>query len=126
MRRTPLLIASAALLVAAPLAACGGGGDDDPKPPAGPGGASSITVHGTDALKFDKTSYSAKPGKIDVTYVNDGSVAHTLLIKNSDELDLSIGGKDEATIELEAGTYTLYCDIAGHEAAGMKATLKVG
>ncbi len=28
--------------------------------------------------------------------------------------------------QLPAGTYTIYCDITGHRAAGMEATLTVG
>lgn len=110
----------------APLAACGG--DDEPAKPSTSqpaGDASKLTVHALDTLKFDETEYTVEAGTIDVEYLNDGSVAHTLLIKDNDDLDLSIGKKAQATIELEPGTYTLYCDIAGHEASGMEAELTV-
>lgn len=124
MRRTPLLIASAAVALTVPLAACGGD-DASPTTTTGASGGSSITVHAKDTLKFDATSYTAKAGPVDISYVNDGQVAHTLLIDEHEGFKLQIGGKDDGTVDLEAGTYTLYCDIAGHEAAGMKATLTV-
>jgi uncharacterized cupredoxin-like copper-binding protein len=123
MRRTPLLIASGALALALPLAACGG---DDSGPAATPGGSgSAVTVHAKDILKFDKTSYSAKAGEVDLTYINDGTQVHTLLIKDVKGLKLQVGTKDKGSVDLDAGTYTLYCDIPGHEAAGMEAELTV-
>jgi uncharacterized cupredoxin-like copper-binding protein len=62
---------------------------------------------------------------VEFTYENQGSVAHTLLIKGKSGFKLSVGDTDTGTIELEAGGYTLFCDVAGHEAAGMKADLTV-
>ena len=122
-----LRISLVAALVAAPLlAACGD--DDTSDPPsttAGGAAASTLEVHGTDQLKFDAESYEAEAGTIDVTYVNDGTIAHTLLIKDVQGFKLSVPGDDEGTVELEAGDYTLYCDVAGHEAAGMVADLTV-
>jgi plastocyanin len=126
MRRTPLLIVAGALLAAAPLAACGG--DDSSSSstePSGSGSESTLTVHALNSLKFDKTEYAAKAGKIDVSYVNDGNIGHTLLIKKVSGFKLAVGSKDDGTVNLKPGTYTLYCDIAGHEAAGMEATLTV-
>ena len=97
-----------------------------PTPPASGGPAGSeLVVHGKDTLKFDKDAYTAKAGTIDVRLVNDGSVNHTLLIKDVDDFELKVPGTDEGTVDLEAGTYTLYCDVAGHEAAGMEAELTV-
>ena len=125
MRRTPLLLAAGALALAVPLAACGGD-DSGGATPATSGSGNGITVHAKDTLKFDATAYEAKAGKIDVTYVNDGGQAHTLLIKDHKGFKLSVGRKDEGSVDLQPGTYTLYCDIAGHEAAGMEATLTVG
>ena len=126
MRRTPLAIAAATFVLAVPFAACGGddGGTADP-PSTGGGGGSELVVHGKDTLKFDKDSYTAAAGEIDVKLVNDGSVNHTLLIKDVDDFKLNVPGTDEGSVELEAGTYTLYCDVAGHEAAGMEAELTV-
>lgn len=122
MRRTLVPIA-AALILAAPLAACGGSDDDA-------SGCTPITdeltVLAQDDLKFDADSYDADAGCIEVTYENTGSIAHTLLIKEQSGFKLSIGDTDVGTVDLADGTYVLYCDIAGHEAAGMKADLAVG
>jgi plastocyanin len=127
MRRTPLLIAAGAFALAVPLAACGG--DDSSAATtttsSGSGTTGAITVHAKDTLKFDKDAYEAPAGKVDVSYVNDGSVGHTLLINGVEGFKLTVGKTDDGTVDLKAGTYTLYCDIAGHEAAGMKATLTV-
>ena len=38
---------------------------------------------------------------------------------------LSVGDEATGTVELTPGTYTLFCDLPGHESAGMKATLTV-
>jgi plastocyanin len=127
MHRTLLCIAGA-LVLAVPLAACGGGDDtaSTTSTTSAAGGAHpSLTVHAEDQLKFDKTAYTTEAGTVDVTYVNDGTVSHTLLIKDVKGFKLTIGGTDEGSVDLTAGTYTLYCDLPGHEAAGMKASLTV-
>jgi plastocyanin len=128
MRRTPLTVAGAAVALAITLSACGGddsGSTTDTTKAGGDAGASSIVVKAKDQLKFDQTAYEAKAGKVDITYENTGSVAHTLLVKGKSGFKLSIGTKDEGSLDLSPGTYTLYCDVAGHESAGMEAQLTV-
>ncbi len=104
------------------LAACGGSDDDA-------SGCSpvdsDVTVGATDELKFDADSYEADAGCLELTYENEGSTAHTLLVRGESDFKLSVGDTDTGTIELPAGTYELYCDIAGHESAGMSADLTV-
>jgi len=121
MRRTLLSLAVTAVLFA-PLAACGG--DDAAAsgctPPTG-----ELEVGANDDLTFDAEGYEADAGCIDVTYTNDGSIDHTLLIKEKSGFKLSVGDTDSGTVDLPAGSYVLFCDIAGHEAAGMEAELVV-
>jgi plastocyanin len=122
MRRTLICIAGAAAL-ATTLTACGdkGGGTASGCTPVD----SSFTVGALDKLQFDAATYEAGAGCIEITYKNEGSIAHTLLVKDQPGFKLAIGDQDVGTITLDAGAYTLYCDIAGHEAAGMKAELTV-
>lgn len=125
MRRTLTCIASAAAL-AVPLAACGSSGSSDPG--ASKGGCtptSNIAVKAFDQLKFDAGAFNASAGCIGVTYTNEGALAHTLVVKGQPGFKLSIGKSAEGTIELQAGTYRLYCDLPGHESAGMHAELVV-
>ena len=116
-------VASAALVVL-PFAACGGGSSSG----GGSVSGADLTVHAQDALKFDKTDYTAKAGDLTIGYVDDGSWTHTLLIKEKPDFKLQVssrGDSKSAKVTLPAGTYTLFCDVPGHEAAGMKATLNV-
>ena len=126
MRRSLASLAIAPALVLT-LAACGGGSNDSSSSTSTTAGGaqSTVTVHAEDALHFDKTAYTAKAGTIKIDYINDGSVAHTLLIQGNKKFKLGIGHEASGTVTLAPGTYTLYCNLPGHEAAGMKATLTV-
>jgi cytochrome c oxidase subunit 2 len=127
MRRTLALAAIAAL----PLTAIACGGDDDDTSSDGGNGASSetpagaVTVIAEDSLDFDQDSYSAPAGEVTFIYENGGSLPHTLLIEGIDDFKLEVGDTDEGAVELEAGDYTLYCDVPGHQSAGMEASLTV-
>ena len=129
MHRSLRLSLVAVLLAAPLLAACGDDDDGGATPTTAGGGepSSTLTVHAKDDLTFDKTSYTAEAGTVEFTYVNDGSTAHTLLIEGVDKSDfyLEVGGEDEGSVSLEPGDYLLYCDVAGHQAAGMEADLTV-
>ena len=81
------------------------------------------------------TEFSIKPASVTVTVggsikaTNDGSQTHNLAIKEHDSLitsDLTAG--QSATLDvstLPPGTYSMYCAIPGHEAAGMTGTVEV-
>lgn len=112
----------AALLVVAALAltACGGGGAAGPEP-------LNITIKGQD-IKFDTPTITAKAGQVvNVTYINEGALDHTFLIDGVvTEQKVAPG----ATLNFSftapaAGTYTYYCNVAGHKEAGMTGTLTV-
>ena len=115
------VVLSAAIGVAV-LAGCGGGSSVQDV------SGTDFTVHAKDTLKFDKSAYTAKAGDINIGYANDGSMPHTLLVAGKDGFKLTVDGSNKTasgTINLPPGQYTLYCDVPGHEAAGMKATLTV-
>jgi uncharacterized cupredoxin-like copper-binding protein len=84
-------------------------------------------VHALDALKYDKSEYSAKAGDVTFQLTDDGSLLHTLVVKDHGcKLQVSSRGDTKTgTVNLTAGTYEIFCDVPGHESAGMKATLTV-
>ena len=60
---------------------------------------------------------------------NAGKIPHDLVVANEvrhRRRRSEPGGTAKLTVSLAAGTYTLYCTVPGHRAAGMDATLTVG
>ncbi|MFM1790989.1 MAG: Copper binding protein plastocyanin/azurin family [Actinomycetota bacterium] len=90
-----------------------------------------LQVNAVASLKFDKADYgTVKAGDLVIGYSNQDSVRHTLIIAKDDvkvpNFKLVIeekGSNDSGTVNLEAGTYVLICDVPGH--SNMKATLTV-
>lgn len=79
-------------------------------------------------IAFGQDSYSVTAGEVPISYVNEGSIRHTLVIEDVDGFKLDVasaGDVDEGSVELEAGEYVLFCDVPGHRAAGMEAVLTV-
>ena len=117
---------SITVLAVLAVAACGGD-DDDAAVDGAPGTADEVAVVAED-IAFDAKVYEANAGEMTITYENDGATEHTLVIDGVDGFKLVVPGAgdvDESTVELEAGDYTIYCDVAGHRDAGMEATLEV-
>ncbi len=117
---------AAAVLVATTLAACGGdgaGGDAGGEAPATEG----LSVVAED-IDFGADTYRTPPGTVAFSYRNEGSLPHTLLIEGVQGFKLQVVGRgdlDRGSVDLAPGTYTVYCDVAGHRQAGMEATLTV-
>ncbi len=137
-RLTPALIAIAGLSV---LGACGDtdeDGDDAATDETSEGATDSGETDGAEVaggslefialdIAWDPAEASASPGELDVTLVNEGELEHTWLVEDhEDELKLEVtenGDTDQGTITLESGSYTYYCDVPGHRAAGMEGSL---
>jgi plastocyanin len=122
-------VIGALAVVAIVMPACGG---DDDGGQGGDGltsqsdGAGDLTVVALDSLSFDRDSYEADAGELEIVYQNDGSMVHTLLIEGVDGFNLQVnsnGDTDTGTVELEPGEYRIYCDVPGH--SSMEATLTV-
>ena len=123
--RVKALLLGASLL--ATVAACGGGSSAPTETvPAG-----ALVVKAVPTLRFDAAEYGPVPaGEVTFGYVNEDSVRHTLIIAKDDQkvpnFKLVINKKgdvDSGPVTLDAGTYTLICDVPGHN--NMKATLVV-
>ena len=86
-----------------------------------------VTVVATD-LRFSAATFRAAPGAVEVTYRNEGQAVHTLVIEGVAGFKLDVpehGDVDKATVDLEPGNYTIFCDVPGHRDAGMQAVLAV-
>lgn len=104
-------------------------------PAAGGAGSGSTTV-ALDAdpsgqLKYNTTKLAAKSGEVEVKFTNDSSIPHNVTVEDSSGKELGATKdltKSKGTLDLKAvpaGSYTFFCSIPGHEAAGMKGTLTV-
>ena len=127
MKRVSALVAVATLTIPVVLGACGG---DDKGSSSSGGSSADLQVIGQD-IKYDKKDYQLATGLKTIELKNQGSLAHTLLIEQNgtriEGFKLSTGPKATASgkVNLPPGTYKIYCDITGHRAAGMEATLTV-
>jgi plastocyanin len=129
----PLLLILAASVLA--LSACGGGSSSSSTTPAstsggGGGGGSTVKISAdpSGALKFEQTDVSATAGTITIDFTNMSSLPHDVQIEGNG----ASGGTDQitdsstsATVDLDPGTYTFFCSVDGHRAAGMEGTLTV-
>jgi plastocyanin len=126
-------LVAAVLLGAVVLTGCGGGGSSG----GGGGGNAYVEPKGaaTETIAVEAGNFYFKPDKITATpgiakieltaksgihdFVFDGAYPGFIL-----EADGG-GGTQSKKIDLKPGTYTFYCSIAGHRAAGMEGTLTV-
>jgi plastocyanin len=79
-------------------------------------------------IDYQEAPEEVAAGAVDVELDNQGNIEHNVVIEELDDqkvLDAAAGESDSGSVELEAGTYTYYCDVAGHRAAGMEGTLTV-
>lgn len=112
-----LAVVAVAALV---LVACGGGAAPTAEP-------LNITIHAKD-IAYDTTAINAKAGQtVNVTLINDGALDHTFLLDGVvTEQKVAAGATTTFSFTAPAaGTYTYYCNVAGHKEAGMVGTLTV-
>jgi len=95
----------------------------------GAGSTLKLAADPSGALKFDKSSLSAKSGKVTIKMDNPSPVDHAVAIKgngaNASGNTVGKGGVSTASATLKPGTYEFFCPVDGHEQAGMKGTLTV-
>jgi plastocyanin len=92
-------------------------------------GVVEIDADPTGQLKFLASSATASAGNVTLRMKNMSSVPHDISIEggglNQQGKIVSGGGVSMVTANLKPGTYTFYCSVDGHAAAGMKGTIKV-
>jgi plastocyanin len=87
-----------------------------------------FTVVGTE-FSFSPSSISISAGeRVKIVFKNEGKAPHNLVIQGLGVGTRTIGGGKTDTIEFTApssGTYTFYCSVPDHRAAGMEGRLEV-
>jgi plastocyanin len=111
-RRT--LVYGLMLLVVIALAACASS--------APAGAAGSVTVTASE-FKFSPATINATAGQtVNLTVVNSGAVVHTWVLDQGN-VKVSVNSGQTVTQSFTApstpGTYKFYCDVPGHQEAGM-------
>ena len=148
MRALSLILLVSAFAI--PVAGCGGDDDDNGGGGGSSGGSSSgggtkteasggggggapqllkLAADPSGALKFNKSSLTAKAGKFTIVMANPSSLPHAIEVEGQGmEVKgdtVTKGGVSKASGTLKAGTYEFYCPVDGHKDAGMKGTLTV-
>ena len=135
-------LTAVALVLSLVFAACGGGGSSGTTPAstttsAGGGGArgatSTLNVE-ADAtqLAYTKQHLSTPQGSVTINFKNLSSTPHNVKIEGANGRINKVGATDTISkgststkLSLVPGTYTFYCSVDGHRAAGMEGTLSV-
>jgi plastocyanin len=149
MTRSLVILAAAAVLA---VAGCGGGSNSTPNAgtnttgaattptptptstpttaPAGGGGGETLKLSAPadGSLKFDKPKLTAKAGKVTIDFDNLSATPHAVAIEGGGVQESSstvTSSKTSVTADLKPGTYTFFCPVDAHRAAGMEGTLTV-
>ena len=143
MKKASVLLVALALALFG-LAACGDDEDDEDttaadtttqattETTAGGGGGATLDIStAPDAgLAYDQTELSTTAGSVTVNYDNQSATSHDVVIEDESgsdvgKTDLVSESETSTTVDLQPGTYTFYCDVAGHREGGMEGTITV-
>ncbi len=94
------------------------------------GEALSLEANPEGQLKYNKTSLTAKAGKVTIDFTNMAPEGHNMTIASSSGTVVGAtptfqGGSKSLTLNLKPGTYKFYCSVPGHRMAGMQGKLTV-
>lgn len=82
-------------------------------------------------LAYTVKAASATAGPVTISMTNMSGVAHNIAIQQGTNgavlghTPVTTKGTDTLKLDLKAGTYTFFCEVPGHRAAGMLGTLTV-
>ncbi|MGZ4270376.1 MAG: plastocyanin/azurin family copper-binding protein [Solirubrobacteraceae bacterium] len=108
-------------LLATAVKKAGGG-----QPAVAKNGTVQIDADPTGQLAFVTNLATAPPGKLTVKMANKSSTPHDIVIDGKGAgKQVTNGGISSFTASFTAGTYTYYCSVPGHRAAGMEGKLTV-
>ncbi len=93
-------------------------------------GPLAISANPQGTLAYSTTTLLANSSHVTIDFTNHSPLMHNMTIANAAGKVLGAtptftGGTKQLSLNLPPGTYTFYCSVPGHEAAGMKGTLTV-
>jgi plastocyanin len=98
-------------------------------PAAGPSTSLKLAANPDGELDYNTKQLTAKAGRVTISMTNMSPLEHNVtLARGSTVLGATPtfqGGSKSLTLNLKPGTYTFYCSVPGHRAAGMEGTLTV-
>jgi len=121
------IVVISAGLVAAPASVEQKAGPSGYVPPKGPA-VGTVEVDALGSLTFDKKAYTAPAGIVQINYVSKDGPHNLSFDPPGPQINLNVGANATLSqkVRLKAGTtYVIYCNLPGHRAAGMEATLTV-
>jgi plastocyanin len=126
-----------ALVVLVPLTFAACGGDDDETSAtsaetttaaAGGGAGGTVDISETE-FKLDPADATVPAGTVTINVTNDGATTHNLEVEGDgvEEItdDLEPGASGKLALDLQPGSYEMYCAIDEHKEQGMEGTLTV-
>jgi uncharacterized cupredoxin-like copper-binding protein len=90
-----------------------------------------LSADATGKLKFNKSRITVTHGRVALVMKNPSGSGkpHAVAVEgkglDKDGKTVGPGGTSRVTVTLKKGTYTFYCPVDGHEAAGMKGKITV-
>jgi uncharacterized cupredoxin-like copper-binding protein len=118
MRR---VVAMAAVFVV--LSGCGSDDGDDEAEPSSTAPRQTITITATDFALAPRSVDLDESGTYAFEVVNEGEVAHALEVEGEgieeETKTLQPGEQATLTVDLESGSYELYCPVGDHKERGM-------
>ncbi|HEU4974928.1 MAG TPA: plastocyanin/azurin family copper-binding protein [Baekduia sp.] len=89
-------------------------------------GTLTIPADPSGQLAYEDDKATAQAGTVKIVMPNQSGVPHNIAIDGLGAGKIVTKGESSFTAKLEAGkTYTYYCEVPGHRAAGMQGTLTV-
>ncbi len=103
-----------------------------PAPPSSPAAVATtlkLAANPAGQLAYTSKQLTAKAGKVTVDFTNSSPVEHDVAFAQGSSVvgqtPVFTGGSKTLTITLKPGTYTFFCTVPGHRAAGMEGKLTV-
>ncbi|HEY2632379.1 MAG TPA: plastocyanin/azurin family copper-binding protein [Solirubrobacteraceae bacterium] len=140
-QRTVVAISAVLVVVAVSMAVATSGGSKSKATvtPATQTGREAASGSGTSLLKdaadpegqlsYTTKDLSAKAGRVTIAFMNMSPLEHNLTIAQGSKVvgatPTFSGGTKTLSLNLKPGTYTFYCTVPGHRAAGMEGKLTV-